>query len=121
PPALRATPLIRGAKALVHTTRSLPPSTGTCAAVVFAKSGPHISAASSATSLDDTSAFSRLFFLYCSTVMLYAFAREARTSSVQRAVSNTWLGCRELMRMPSFDHSSAATRASWFSAALDAE
>src|SRR5207302_350453 len=52
----------------LQTTRSLPPSTGTCAAVVLANSGPHISAASSATSLEDTSCFSRLFFLYCSTV-----------------------------------------------------
>src|SRR4051794_40862636 len=53
-----------------QTTRSFPPSTGTCAAVVLAKRGPHISAASSATSLDDTSVRSRLFFLYCSTVRL---------------------------------------------------
>src|SRR5688572_13049233 len=53
-----------------HTTRSLPPSTGTCAAVVLAKSGPHISAASSATSLDETSVLSRLRFLYCSTLRL---------------------------------------------------
>src|SRR5205823_13196494 len=95
-----------------QTTRSFPPSTGTCAAVVLAKRGPHISAASSATSLEHTSVRSRLFFLYCSTVMLYALARDARTSSVQSAVSKTWFGCRELMRMPSFAHSSAATRAS---------
>src|SRR5678815_2170982 len=54
----------------LQTTRSLPPSTGTCAAVVLAKSGPHISAASSATSLDATSVFSRFFVLYCSMVML---------------------------------------------------
>src|SRR5207245_4527358 len=63
-----------------QTTRSLPPSTGTCAAVVLAKSGPHISAASSATSRQETSCFSRLFFLYCSTVRLYAFARRPRPS-----------------------------------------
>src|SRR4051812_42947574 len=55
---------------LLQTTRSLPPSTGTCAAVVLANSGPHISAASSATSLDATSVFSRLRFLYCSIVRL---------------------------------------------------
>src|SRR5438067_1344958 len=53
-----------------QTTRSLPPSTGTCAAVVLAKSGPHISAASSATSFEPTSVLRRLFFLYCSTVRL---------------------------------------------------
>ena len=44
-------------------------------------------AANSATSLEDTSVFSRLFFLYCSTVRLYALAREASTSSVHKAVS----------------------------------
>src|SRR6185503_5058728 len=55
---------------LHQTTRSFPPSTGTCAAVVLAKSGPHISAASSATSLDATSVRSRFFRRYCSTVML---------------------------------------------------
>ena len=44
-------------------TRSLPPSTGTCAPVVLAKSGPHISAASSATSWLVTSALSTLFVL----------------------------------------------------------
>src|SRR5207253_2972016 len=120
-PALRGTPLIRGATPSRHTTRSLPPSTGTWAAVVFAKSGPHISAASSATSFDESSVRSKLFFLYCSTLMLYAFDRAASTSSVQSAVSNTWFGCSVLMRMPSFAHSSAATRASWLSAALEAE
>src|SRR5690606_27840329 len=51
-----------------YTRRSLPPSTGTCAAVVLAKGGPHISAASSATSFELTSVSRRLFFLYCSTV-----------------------------------------------------
>jgi capsular polysaccharide biosynthesis protein len=50
-----------------------------------------------------------------------AFAREASTSSVHNAVSYTALGWSELMRMPSFAHSSAATRASWLSAALEAE
>src|SRR6185436_13317950 len=70
-----------------QTTRSLPPSTGTCAAVVLAKSAPHISAASSATSFDETSVLSRLRFLYCSTVRLYALARAARSSSVHRPVS----------------------------------
>src|SRR4029077_6566747 len=72
---------------LAHTTRSLPPSTGICAAVVLAKSGPHISAASSATSLDETSVFSRFRFLYCSMVMLYALARAASSSSVHSPVS----------------------------------
>ena len=44
-------------------TRSLPPSTGSCAPVVVAKSGPHISAAISATSRLRTSAPSTLFVL----------------------------------------------------------
>src|SRR6185436_5379649 len=104
-----------------QTTRSFPPSTGTCAAVVLAKSAPHISAASSATSFEATSVLRRLFFLYCSTVRLYALARDASTSSVQSAVSYTAFGWSELMRMPSFAHSSAATRASWLRAAFDAE
>src|SRR5438552_17052734 len=49
---------------LFQTTRSFPPSTGTCAAVVSANSGPHISAASSATSRDEASVFSMLLFVY---------------------------------------------------------
>ena len=53
----------------VHqTTRSLPPSTGTCEAVVLANRGPHISAAISATSRESTSVFNKLLDLYCSTV-----------------------------------------------------
>ena len=51
-----------------YITRSLPPSTGTCAPVVLAKSGPHISAASSATSWLVTSTCRTLLVLYCSTV-----------------------------------------------------
>ena len=56
-----------------------------------------------------------------STVMPYCFARSASTSSVQMPVSNTAFGCSVLMRMPSAPHSSAATRASWVSAAFEAE
>src|SRR5207244_9531751 len=47
-------------------TRSLPPSTGTWAPVVLANSGPHISAASSATSRLVTSTRSTLFLRYSS-------------------------------------------------------
>jgi len=50
-------------------TRSLPPSIGSCAPVVLANSGPHISAASSATSPLVTSVRRTLLVLYCSTVM----------------------------------------------------
>src|SRR5258705_3685424 len=49
-------------------TRSLPPSTGICAPVVFANKGPHNSAASAATSRLVTSVFRTLLRLYCSTV-----------------------------------------------------
>src|SRR5262249_32156917 len=50
----------------VQMTRSLPPSIGTCAPVILANSGPHISAASSATSRLATSTPSTLRRLYCS-------------------------------------------------------
>src|SRR3954464_6940115 len=53
-----------------QTTRSLAPSTATRAPVLWAKSAPHISAASSATSFEVTSVPRRLFFLYCATVRL---------------------------------------------------
>src|SRR5258708_12346314 len=86
-------------------TRSLPPSTGTCAPVVLEKSGPHISAASSATSRLVTSVRSTLLVLYASTVMPYCLARCASTSSVHRPVSNTALGCRALFRLPPPPHS----------------
>ena len=49
--------------------RSLPPSIGTCAPVVFAKSGPAMAATSSATSLDLTSTLRRLLRLYSSTLI----------------------------------------------------
>src|SRR5205085_218859 len=58
----------RGARIGFQITRSLPPSTGTCAPVVLANSGPHISAASSATSRLVISTPKTLFFLYCSTL-----------------------------------------------------
>ena len=64
-PRLRRLPRWRAGP---HITRSLPPSTGTWAAVVLANNGPHISAASSATSRLVTSVRSTLFFRYCSTV-----------------------------------------------------
>gem|GEM_PF-4790813 len=48
-------------------TRSLPPSTGTCAPVVLAKAGPHICMTSSATSRLATSVFNTLLRLYSST------------------------------------------------------
>src|SRR5580700_9829956 len=52
-----------------YITRSLPPSTGICAPVVFANAAPHSSAASSATSRLVTSTRSTLFFRYCSTLI----------------------------------------------------
>ena len=66
-------------------TRSLPPSMGTCAPVVRANRGPHISTTSSATSRLVISTPSTLFFLYASTLSPYCAARAARTSSVQIA------------------------------------
>src|SRR3954468_17738149 len=79
-------------------TRSLPPSMGIWAPVVLANKGPHISAASAATSLLVTSVFNTLLRLYSSTLMPYRLARSASTAALQMPVSKTALGCKVLMR-----------------------
>ena len=54
-----------------QTTRSLPPSTGTCAAVVLANSGAaHLGGELGHVASRPPRSCSRLFFLYCSTVRL---------------------------------------------------
>lgn len=106
---------------VAYTTRSLPPSIGIWAPVVFAKVSVQSSTASLATSAEVISVLSRLRVLYSSTVSPFRAARSARSWSFHSPVSKTASGWTVLTRIPSSAHSSAAILPTCTRAAFEAE